>query len=230
MLVNNEKSIRKILNQSENIIVYSDRTYTNSWRKTSIIDNKYVLKEFDYKNKRKNKVWDVEYNIIQHLKKTSILCPDNIAIVTNESNKRIKAKYLKSILQGSVSSTYTINIIKPISQAIHELHQHDVLVIDAKCDNFVKVKNNYYAFDFGMAKIARYNSLYFKIMRGWEFFRIRKEMGNQELFSQFLHSYMKVSNSSFYSIIPFIKIYDIKERFKQTRRQYKQSIRGLVRR
>ncbi|REG85028.1 hypothetical protein [Marinomonas pollencensis] len=215
------KKIRKIIDNSSDVFVYSDRQYTNSWRRTTLVDRKYVYKEFDYKDKEKNYIWNVEANIINYLQKIKSYkfpLPDNIDLEIRKSKKRVEAFYVKSFLNGKVSKEYRDEQVSKLAQTLFYLHQLNVLVLDVGCENFVEIEGQFCPFDFGMGKIIKYNSWSFKKARGEEFFRFRSVVDDAK-FNAFVKEYSKLSGASVFELMFFYKLYDAKQNFRSFRKR-----------
>lgn len=222
-LVTSAKSseIRKIIENSTDISVYSDRHYTNSWRRTSLVDKKYVFKEFDYKDKVRNYIWNVEADIIDYLHKVKeykLPLPDNIDLEIRKSKKRVKAFYVKSFLDGKINKKYEDGHITDLANTLFYLHQHDVLVLDVGSENFVEIDGKLCPFDFGMGKILKYNSLSFKKSRGEEFFRLSHVI-DEAKFNAFIKEYSRLSGVSIFELMLFYKLHDFKQGFRSFRKR-----------
>jgi tRNA A-37 threonylcarbamoyl transferase component Bud32 len=222
-LVTSAKSnkIRGIIENSAEISVYSDRHYTNSWRRTSLVDKKYVFKEFSYKDKVRNYIWNVEADIIDYLHKVKeykLPLPDNVDLEIRKSKNRVKAFYVKSFIDGKINKKYEERHIAELANTLFHLHQLDVLVLDVGSENFVEIDRKLCPFDFGMGKILKYNSLSFKKSRGEEFFRL-SHVTDEAKFNAFIKEYSRLSGVSVFELMFFYKLHDFKQGFRSLRKK-----------
>lgn len=173
--------------------VTNDQKAGTGWRKTSILDGKFVLKEFDIPTHEiQEQPWQIEHQMLSLLQQKGIACPKSLGYTVETNNGRSKITYCRACVEGTELQAFTPEDMPFLGRFFAALHSLGIVTNDAFIYNFIRSQSGDPMFiDYGKASWLPEQGLKFQWRRArglTKFFR-GALFYDRALFQAFMQQY-----------------------------------------
>jgi tRNA A-37 threonylcarbamoyl transferase component Bud32 len=150
----NPAAVRRILAAARERRLLTERRARDGYRRASLLDERYVLKEFVYAPREHpaRRPWRHEHAALTHLADPAL--PASVGYVSDETDGEWRVRYLRGYVPGVALEGFDAAVAAEAGVLLAGLHARGVVTDDPLTQNFMRAPDGRLFFlDFGKSRI-----------------------------------------------------------------------------
>jgi hypothetical protein len=194
----NPSAVRRILAAAQESRVLAERQARDCHRRVTLLDGRYVLKEFLYGPAQQpdRRPWRHEHAALRHLADPTL--PESVGYVSGASGSEWRVQYLRGYVPGIPVEGFDAASAAEAGVLLAGLHARGVVTDDALTQNFMRAPDGHLFFlDYGKSRIFSPRNPLLLVWIALEHCRyLRASLGGDvELWAAFREAYFRAARS-----------------------------------